>query len=348
MAGNHDQSIEAYGLPDGLRCHYLEDAGIELFGLQIWGTPWQPWFYDWALQRAAPRRRALPRRSSTRSRTTPNRRRTRPAARLRRPHQSTGRKHVGSTAMTATLERVKPQLMVCGHIHPGHGRYQLGETEIINAALVDNGDEPVNPLGRGRAVNVAEVVAARWWLSACATCSASSAAGTSSPRGLHAAGVTFHPARHEGGAICMADGYARVTGRSGSAATPGPRLHQRDHRASSRRRRRAPRCCCWPATRPPRRCARTSGIDQAAIADDVGAIAERVHSGRERRGRRRARAAPRAAERRPVVLEPADRPAGRAAGRAPAVAAAPRRAARPVAAARSPRRRAARRAPGGR
>ena len=54
VAGNHDQSIEAWGLPDGLRCHYLEDASTELFGLRIWGTPWQPWFHGWAFN--APRR----------------------------------------------------------------------------------------------------------------------------------------------------------------------------------------------------------------------------------------------------------------------------------------------------
>ena len=54
VAGNHDQSIEAWGVPDGLRCHYLEDAEVELLGLRIWGTPWQPWFYDWAFN--APRR----------------------------------------------------------------------------------------------------------------------------------------------------------------------------------------------------------------------------------------------------------------------------------------------------
>jgi hypothetical protein len=53
VAGNHDQSIEKWGLPDGLRCHYLQDAGLELFGLRIWGTPWQPWFFDWAFN--APR-----------------------------------------------------------------------------------------------------------------------------------------------------------------------------------------------------------------------------------------------------------------------------------------------------
>ena len=54
VAGNHDQSIEAWGLPDGLRCHYLEDSGAELCGLKLWGTPWQPWFHDWAFN--APRR----------------------------------------------------------------------------------------------------------------------------------------------------------------------------------------------------------------------------------------------------------------------------------------------------
>ena len=54
VAGNHDQSIEKWGLPGGLRCHYLQDEGVELFGLNLWGTPWQPWFYDWAFN--APRR----------------------------------------------------------------------------------------------------------------------------------------------------------------------------------------------------------------------------------------------------------------------------------------------------
>ena len=34
--------------------------------------------------------------------------------------------------------------MVCGHIHSGYGRYQLGATEIVNAALVDNAYEVVN------------------------------------------------------------------------------------------------------------------------------------------------------------------------------------------------------------
>jgi Icc-related predicted phosphoesterase len=144
VAGNHDQSIQAWGVPDGLRCHYLEDAGLDLFGLQIWGTPWQPWFHDWAFN--APRRdgevllaakfEAIPADTHIVVAHGP-------------PHgfgDLTGRAHVGSTAMTATLERVQPRLMVCGHIHSGYGRYRLGATEIVNASLVDDDYRPVNPV----------------------------------------------------------------------------------------------------------------------------------------------------------------------------------------------------------
>ena len=29
-------------------CTYLEDSGVEIYGIKIWGSPWTPWFYDWA------------------------------------------------------------------------------------------------------------------------------------------------------------------------------------------------------------------------------------------------------------------------------------------------------------
>jgi Icc-related predicted phosphoesterase len=148
VAGNHDQSIEAWGVPDGLRCHYLQDEGIELLGLRLWGTPWQPWFYDWAFN--APRHDGevflgskfdlIPADTDIIVGHGP-------------PHgygdltsRPSGDVHVGSTAMTETLQRVQPRLMVCGHIHPGYGRYRHGGTEIINASLVDNGYRPVNPV----------------------------------------------------------------------------------------------------------------------------------------------------------------------------------------------------------
>jgi thiamine pyrophosphate-dependent acetolactate synthase large subunit-like protein len=42
---------------------------------------------------------------------------------------------------------------------------------------------------------------------------------------LCSAGAPFHHARHEGGAICVADGYARVSGRVGVCSVhQGPGL----------------------------------------------------------------------------------------------------------------------------
>jgi Icc-related predicted phosphoesterase len=148
VAGNHDQSIEAWGLPDGLRCHYLQDAGTELFGLKLWGTPWQPWFHDWAFN--APRRHGeefltsifelIPADTDIVICHGP------PRGYGDHSGDADGQPHVGSTALTAALERIEPRLVVCGHIHSGYGRYELGQTEVVNAALVDNAYRPVNPV----------------------------------------------------------------------------------------------------------------------------------------------------------------------------------------------------------
>ena len=52
VAGNHDWPF-AFCTPAEAKellknAIYLEDNGIELFGLKFWGSPWQPWFFNWA------------------------------------------------------------------------------------------------------------------------------------------------------------------------------------------------------------------------------------------------------------------------------------------------------------
>ena len=77
---------------------------------------------------------------------------------------------------------------------------------------------------------------------------------------LHAAGAAFHHARHENGAICMADGYARVSGRVGVCSVhQGPGFTNAMTGLTEAAKSADARCCCSPARRPPRRCARTSG-----------------------------------------------------------------------------------------
>ncbi|WP_286138217.1 metallophosphoesterase family protein, partial [Methylomonas methanica] len=52
VAGNHDFPFEycSKRKAKALVKHaiYLENSGVELFGLKFWGSPWQPEFYNWA------------------------------------------------------------------------------------------------------------------------------------------------------------------------------------------------------------------------------------------------------------------------------------------------------------
>jgi predicted phosphodiesterase len=57
IAGNHDFMFETYPkeIEDMLKNRpnitYLNDSGIEIDGVKIWGSPVQPWFYNWAFNR---------------------------------------------------------------------------------------------------------------------------------------------------------------------------------------------------------------------------------------------------------------------------------------------------------
>ena len=68
IAGNHDITFDSYKKAelskrfynDELKydpeecksmltnCTYLEDSAVEVMGYKIYGSPWSPWFYDWA------------------------------------------------------------------------------------------------------------------------------------------------------------------------------------------------------------------------------------------------------------------------------------------------------------
>lgn len=52
ISGNHDFLFERNpGVAEALvpaNVTYLRDSGVEIEGLKIWGSPWQPWFGDWA------------------------------------------------------------------------------------------------------------------------------------------------------------------------------------------------------------------------------------------------------------------------------------------------------------
>ena len=90
-------------------------------------------------------------------------------------------------------------------------------------------------------------------------------------------GARFHHARHEGAAVCMADGYARVSGRVGVCSVhQGPGLTNTITGLAEAAKSRTPVLVLAGETPAS---ARTSNfrIDQRDLVESVGAIADRVH-----------------------------------------------------------------------
>ncbi|MCW3004463.1 MAG: thiamine pyrophosphate enzyme-like binding region [Conexibacter sp.] len=116
------------------------------------------------------------------------------------------------------------------------------------------------------------------------------------------AGATFYGARHEGGAVCMADGYARVTGRLAACSVhQGPGLTNTITGLTEAAKSRTP-LLVLAADTPAAQLHSNFRIAQDALVAAVGAVPERVH-GPATAVADVARAVQRArAERRAVVL----------------------------------------------
>ena len=95
---------------------------------------------------------------------------------------------------------------------------------------------------------------------------------------LCAQGARFHHARHEGGAICMADGYARVSGRVGVCSVhQGPGLTNTMTGLTEAAKSRTP-LLVLAGESPAADINSNFRIDQAGLVESVGAAADRVHS----------------------------------------------------------------------
>lgn len=158
IAGNHDVSVEKWGWPPGIDCEYLQDSGVRLCGLNVWGTPWQPYFFSWAFNAPeyggehflAQRFSLIPPDTDIVLCHGPPRGY---GDRVGNPNVAdrSAQERVGSQALVSALRRVQPRLMVCGHIHEDYGTWTLHDTDgsklpttIVNATLVNERYELVN------------------------------------------------------------------------------------------------------------------------------------------------------------------------------------------------------------
>lgn len=142
IAGNHDFCFEkdperAVALLTN--AHYLQDQSLELEGLKLYGSPWQPRFCNLAFNLdRGPKLAAvwdkIPEGTDILLTHGP------PHGQLDRTRDGLA---VGCEDLARRLLTVRPRVHLFGHIHEGYGMVR-GETTYVNASVCNVHNEPVN------------------------------------------------------------------------------------------------------------------------------------------------------------------------------------------------------------
>ncbi len=138
IAGNHDFYFEKT-VPEFINSDipknvvYLNDSGTEIEEIKIWGSPIQPWFYDWAFnrQRGADIKKhwnLIP--SGTDILITHG-----PAYGIL--DLTMDSRAVGCEDLLEKIQEIKPKYHICGHIHEAYGQKRVGDTHYINASVLN-------------------------------------------------------------------------------------------------------------------------------------------------------------------------------------------------------------------
>lgn len=163
IAGNHDLTFDKQSYPSTYRrfghpemydvdqvkamllvpgITYLEDSGVNLDGINIYGSPWQPEFCDWAfnLPRGEPCRQVwkkIPDNVDILITHGPP---------LGHGDTCTSGERAGCYDLLKEIQqRIKPKYHLFGHIHEGYGMTTDGVTTYINASICNYQYRPIQP-----------------------------------------------------------------------------------------------------------------------------------------------------------------------------------------------------------
>lgn len=145
IAGNHDWLFELQ--PDTARelldesIIYLQDSIVSLEGLNIYGSPWQPRFYDWAFNLDRGREMAekwamIPADTDILITHGP------PNGIL---DLTIDGDRAGCEELITIVEEIKPKVHIFGHIHEGYGTLKHNGIRFVNASNCDERYRLVNP-----------------------------------------------------------------------------------------------------------------------------------------------------------------------------------------------------------
>jgi len=136
VAGNHDTVFEdkPHLVRGDLAWTYLQDGGVVIDGVKIWGSPWQLPLNQWAFNatedKLEQRWARIPDGTDIIITHSPP---------LGYGDQVFGNgPHFGSPSLLARICDIKPKLAVFGHIHSGRGQWTIGGTTLANVSMVDD------------------------------------------------------------------------------------------------------------------------------------------------------------------------------------------------------------------
>jgi len=154
IAGNHDRMFEdnqrkAMEIVNSYKSiDYLQDDWIEVGNdesmAKIYGSPWQPWFYDWAfnLPKGGPglysKWEAIPKDTDILITHGP------PQDHLDISGPPYNEPHLGCALLREKVDNQPPKIHVFGHIHGSYGYKFHNGTHFINASVLNERYEQVN------------------------------------------------------------------------------------------------------------------------------------------------------------------------------------------------------------
>ena len=136
IAGNHDFGFQdnpkecAKLLQDYPTVTYLEDSSVIVDGIKIYGSPWQPWFHNWAFNvnrgwDIAQKWEKIPQDTDILITHGPS---------LGILDITNISERVGCEDLYKRVMEINPKVHACGHIHSSYGMKEIDGMTFINAS----------------------------------------------------------------------------------------------------------------------------------------------------------------------------------------------------------------------